>query len=367
MLIEVSFVAPVAIESRVMDIQNLSGLDSLAEIGLRGGVDMRPTLIRVLTDLYMQKLRHTAEEERHYTELALRLLDSVDTPTRTAVATRLARHLQPPPRVVQYLVNDLPDVAAPLRNHAMLQQQSAPRVEAPKTPVVAPKPAAAPPAPVAQNIAPPTTKPAVTPVEQAEIAETPRKLSPTAAGELNDLFLTATEPERRLILLNLHIVAPTSPGTVVVVRDQSIGQRLEAAALGNHREEFTRQLAEALRIPHEQARRIARDEHGEPLVVAVKALGIPRDVVYRLLMFVNPTVGHSVERVHALATLFDEMTAPAAESMVAIWQALHPGARDAAKHQPVVWNDERSRARPAIAPARRPLASPRTIVRRDVS
>ena len=39
---------------------------------------------------------------------------------------------------------------------------------------------------------------------------------------------------------------------------------------------------------------------GEPIVVAVKALGIPRDVVYRMLMFVNPTVGHSVERVHAL-------------------------------------------------------------------
>ena len=105
-----------------MEIKSLSGLDSLAEIGLRGGVDMRPTLIRVLTDLYMQKLRHTAEEERHYTELALRLLDSVDAATRTAVATRLARHLSPPLRVIQYLVKDLPDVAAPLRNHPALTQ-----------------------------------------------------------------------------------------------------------------------------------------------------------------------------------------------------------------------------------------------------
>src|SRR5262249_51021721 len=120
--IEVSSVVPVAIELRVMEIPNLSGLDSLAQIGLRGGVDMRPTLIRVLTDLYMQKLRPTAEEERHYTELALRLLDSVDTPTRIAVATRLARHLTPPPRVLQYLVKDFPDVAAPLRNHATLRE-----------------------------------------------------------------------------------------------------------------------------------------------------------------------------------------------------------------------------------------------------
>ena len=82
-----------------MKIPNLSSLTGLADIGLRSGVDMRPTLIRVLTDLYVQKLSHTADEDRHYTELALRLLDGVDTPTRVAVATRLAKHLAPPLRV----------------------------------------------------------------------------------------------------------------------------------------------------------------------------------------------------------------------------------------------------------------------------
>ena len=171
----------------------------------------------------------------------------------------------------------------------------------------------------------------------------------TTAAELNDIFFTAAEHERRLILLNLHVAAPLSPGQVVVLRDPAIGQRLEAAALGNHREDLAKQLAEALRIPRDQARRIVRDDHGEPMVVAVKALGISRDVVYRLLMFVNPTVGHSVESVHALATLYDEMTAQAAEGMVAIWQALRSEARATAKHQPLLWNDERSRARPAAA------------------
>ena len=71
-----------------MDVPNL---DSLTDIGLRGGVDMRPTLLRVLTDLYTHKLAHTPEEERHYTELAMRLLDSVDAQTRASVAARLAR------------------------------------------------------------------------------------------------------------------------------------------------------------------------------------------------------------------------------------------------------------------------------------
>ena len=167
------------------------------------------------------------------------------------------------------------------------------------------------------------------PIEHAPVTDLRGTMDATTAGELNDIFFTAAEDERRLILLNLHVAAPLSPGQVVVLRDPGIGQRLEAAALGNHREELVKQLAEALRIPREQARRIVRDDHGEPIVVAVKALGISRDVVYRLLMFVNPAVGHSVERVHALATLYDEMTAQAAEGMVAIWQALRSEARAA--------------------------------------
>src|ERR1700758_4924961 len=129
---EVSFIVPVAIESRVMKMPALSSLNGLADIGLRSGVDMRPTLVRVLTALYVQKLTHTADEERHYTELALRLLDGVDVSTRAAVAVRLAKHLSPPVRVIQYLVNDLPDVAAPLRGHALLKPP------APSPPATAP-------------------------------------------------------------------------------------------------------------------------------------------------------------------------------------------------------------------------------------
>jgi hypothetical protein len=341
-----------------MKTPTLSSLNGLADIGLRSGVDMRPTLIRVLTDLYVQKLTHTADEERHYTELALRLLDGVDVPTRATVAARLAKHLSPPLRVIQYLVNDLPEIAASLRGHAALKPPAQPA--APPLPPVAI-------APTIELTTPAEPPLHDEPIEHAPVTDLRGIVDATTAGELNDIFFTAAEHERRLILLNLHVAAPLSPGQVVVLRDPGIGQRLEAAALGNHREELVKHLAEALRIPREQARRIVRDDHGEPLVVAVKALGIPRDVVYRLLMFVNPAVGHSVERVHALAMLYDEMTAQAAEGMVAIWQALRSEARATAKHQPLLWNDERSRARPAAAPARRPLAAPRTNIRREVS
>ena len=103
-----------------METVSLAGLDSLADLGLRSGVDMRPTLLRILTDLYVQKFRHTSEEERHYTELALRLLDAVDVGTRAAVAGKLAHHLSPPLAVLQHLSRDVAEVAEPLRAHPLL-------------------------------------------------------------------------------------------------------------------------------------------------------------------------------------------------------------------------------------------------------
>jgi hypothetical protein len=338
--------------------------DGLAEIGLRGSADMRPTLIRVLTDLYVQKLKHTADEERRYTELALRLLDGVNAQTRAAIAARLAPHLSPPLRVVQYLVKDLPEVAAPLRGHAVLRTtaQAEPAAKVPAPAIVAPID------PVVSAEA--EERPRSTDrllMEECSAKETPPKLDAATARELNTLFFASTEEERRLILLNLHIVAPLSAGEIAIARDPAVAQRLEAAALGRHREELARQFALALHIPQEQARRITRDNFGEPMTVAIKALSVPRDVFHRILMFANPTVGHSVERVQSLAALFDEMTLPAAEGMVEIWQSLEIKQRSAGNYQPTYWDDQGSRARPAMAIARRPQVTPRTVERRNAS
>ena len=66
-------------------------LEGLLEHGQRDGFDIRPTLLRVLTDLYLQKSSHPADDERYYTELALRLINSTDVPARAAVAERLTR------------------------------------------------------------------------------------------------------------------------------------------------------------------------------------------------------------------------------------------------------------------------------------
>jgi hypothetical protein len=330
-----------------MQLRDIFALEGLADLGSRNGVELRPTLLRVLTDLYVHRLSHTATEERQYTELSLRLLEAVDVQTRIAVARRFARYLSPPSRVLQWLALDREEVAAELRLHPMLQS----------------------PALIEQA---PDTHAAITGAKNAahqreHDANASHIIDGATASELNNLFFTANSEERRLILLNLEIVAPGKAGRSRASRDTSIARRLEAAALSGNRDDFARQLAEALHIPREQARRIVQDDSGEPVVTAAKALGMPRDVVYRVLMFLNPAVGHSVERVHALATLYDEMTPPAAEDMLAIWQSLQQDEHASGKHRPLAWDDEtRRRARP-MAPAQRSSEPVRTTARRSAS
>jgi hypothetical protein len=318
-----------------MEARDIFGLEALTALGSRSGLDMRPTLLRVLTDLYVQRVAHTVAEERHYTELALRLLDAVDVPTRIAVAKRFAGYVSPPLRVVQALARDLPKVAAEIGAHPLLQPRTA---------------ASVPPSTPRQT---PTTHNAAN--TSAPLVPASDKIDLVAAGKLSEAFFTAGALERALILRNLHIVAPLASRPILGARQPAVGQELERAALARRRQDFTQHLAGALRVPRDLAQRIADDQLGEPVVVAVKAFDISREVLYRILMFLNPAVGHSVERVHALAALFDEITSASADSMVAIWQALRRDEHAAAKHRPLLWDDEtRRRPRPERSPQHLP-------------
>jgi len=319
-----------------MESQNFFGFDGLTDLSKRSGIDMRPTLLRVLTDLYVHRLSHSADEERHYTELALRMLEAVDVTTRVAVAKRIAQYQRPPLRVLQWLARDLPMVAGELRGHPLLQ-----------VPAFIPR----------DSGAAAVGSPEIDLVGGGQPApQLGEAVDAAAATELNELFFTATTTERRLILLNMHVVDPNPTLRSRVVANSSIGQELEGALLTGKREQFAARLAQALRIPHEQARRIANDELGEPVLVAAKTLALRRDVLYRILMFVNPAVGHSVERVHTLASLYDALEARAAEAMLAIWQALPVAERARFGLRPQSQDESRLRARAGTAAQRTPAA-----------
>jgi hypothetical protein len=272
-------------------------LDGLVDLACRDGVDIRPTLLRVLTDLYVQKPSHGTDEEVQYVELAQRLIEAVDAPTRAIVAATLGKYAAAPPAILKCLA----------------------AIEAPTSP---------------NPLAPDTAKPAPRP-------------------DLMELFFDAGPEERWLILVNLDAVAATS-GRRTPPAAIDAARRLEQAALQHHAGEFIRILERSLGIGRSLAERIARDSAGEPVVVAAKALGMKADRLQRILLFHNPAVGQSIRRVYELSRLFDEMTAAAAVHMLAIWRQAAP--RSQPVHEPVLADDERLRAR-ALATSRRHRAA----------
>ncbi|HXD46610.1 MAG TPA: DUF2336 domain-containing protein [Pseudolabrys sp.] len=159
----------------------LPPIDGLLDLACRDGVDIRPTLLRVVTDLYVQKASHTAEEERQYVELATGLVDAVDTATREIVTATLRAYAAAPAAVLHKLTGEAPAPVKP--------------------------PAAA-----------------------------------AARDELTEMFMTARPDERRLILANLvpdaRPMRRASPETLAdleraaLQRDQTAFSRTLAAALG---------------------------------------------------------------------------------------------------------------------------------------
>src|SRR5215470_33063 len=79
------------------------GFDGLMTLSHREGVDIRPTLLRVLTDLYVQASTHSSDEARQFIELTSRLIDEVDDATRAAVRARLAIYPLTPVEIMRQL------------------------------------------------------------------------------------------------------------------------------------------------------------------------------------------------------------------------------------------------------------------------
>src|SRR6195952_5963492 len=79
--------------------QIFPGFAALMTLSRREGVDIRPTLLRVVTDLYVQTNVHSGDEERQFVELTSRLIDQVDDATRAVVRGRLSIYPNTPAEI----------------------------------------------------------------------------------------------------------------------------------------------------------------------------------------------------------------------------------------------------------------------------
>jgi uncharacterized protein (DUF2336 family) len=352
-----------------LEIPSLEGLTNLAR---RSGVDIRPTLVRVLTDLYVQQAVHTLEEEQHYTELVLRLIEGVDLATRAIVARKLASYPAAPQKVVERLARDMPEVAEPiLRLSPRLSSVELLSMIAEFGPRYAAAIAERQPArdalesPREDSPAPPQSEAA--PVEAGAPAQVPTPSDPgPPEGEprIGDLFFAATRAQRRLILVKLAEIAP-GEDMALATAPEAI-RRLEAAALERRPDAFVHALEDALGISEELARRIVLDPSGEPLMVALRTLGMRSAVVARILLFLDPRIGQSVERVFDLAGLYDQLAPHAAMRLMTSLRELGIDRRRTTGYQPVHWTEQNDRiSRLSSDAARRQIGPPAPDVRRD--
>lgn len=354
-----------------MTLQTSPALSGLARLADRTGLDVRPTLLRVLTDLYVLKPVHTDEEERHYVELAMRLLDGVDVASRIAAAERLSKFPGAPRPIIQRLARDVLDVASiVLKNSQTLSRAElvaiAEECGSAYATIVAERPdiqallnGETEELPVTSEAAP-AAVPAVAPADplapqEGELrqheAEPVRPLSAERSSRLSALFLSSEAADRRMILINLDY-SPIPPAeSVTATRARDAIRKLEHAALSRQPRTFARVLSECLGLSIRLTQELIDDPAGEPIIVLAKAIGMSSDVLQRVLLFLNPSIGESVRQVYDLATLYDEISRESALRLVAIWKA--SDTRQHARHETSLWDDEIARARVSATPQAR--------------
>jgi Uncharacterised protein conserved in bacteria (DUF2336) len=304
------------------------GFDGLMTLSRREGVDIRPTLLRVLTDLYVQASAHSGDEERQFVELASRLIEEVDDATRAAVRARLAIY---------------PATPAEILNKLGLRRCSPNQI----VPVASAIPTPA-----------PETPPVRTPTEAQLRMASNLSMRPNDAAEISDMFFAASGSERALILHNLNETPLKASARIPAARAARAIEILEMAAFAEDSESFALELGEALILTARIATRVVNDPGGEPLAAAARALDMPSPVFQRVLMFLNPEFGSSVHNVYRLSRLYDRLSERSALVMLAAWRG-STMAVTRAKYRPSLYDDERNRARAAPSQTR-PAVQPGT-------
>jgi hypothetical protein len=307
------------------------GFDGLMTLSRREGVDIRPTLLRVLTDLYVQASSHTDDEEQQFVELTSRLIDQVDAATRAAVRARLSIYPRTPPAIIQKLA---------LQPSGSPQRLSLARGIKPAQPsVIQPEP------------------PAENQLRQASTLS----MQPDDASEISAMFFAASSTERMAILRNLADTPLKPSARPAFGRAASAIETLEMAAFAVDAENFALELGDALMLPASIAEQVVNDVGGEPLACATKALGMSSEIFERVLLFLDPALGSSVTRVYRLSRLYNVLSERTALIMVAAWRGATIAATRA-KYRPSLYDDDHHRVRSA-PPQPRPAPAIGTVPR----
>ncbi|RTL85614.1 MAG: DUF2336 domain-containing protein [Hyphomicrobiales bacterium] len=145
------------------------------------------------------------------------------------------------------------------------------------------------------------------------------------SGEAEGLFLAATRHERTDIILNACRRALSTGKADRRPADPALAVRLEAAALESDRAGMVAILAEALDCRRERAAAILSDAQGEPLALALAALGVDPDAASRIFL------AQEANRAPTLSALVRAIPQRAATQIIAATVGGLKGEREAAR------------------------------------
>jgi hypothetical protein len=322
---------------------NIRGLITLAR---QEGVDIRPTLVRVITDLYVGEPVHSTAEVERYTELARHMLEAVDEGSRIAVAMKLSRYPLAPREILMMLAVDTIAVAEQVLARAHFAEadllQLADMLDDQRRRIIAKRPDL--PASVAEHlVALEYGRPqgaARDPLHPTPRLDAAPELQPDLSQpDLSQPTLSQPDPAQPAETAAPLPWLPSPPAAVPAERRAPLplanpadyafaAAELEQAALQKRTDDFIDVLARVFELDRAKAEEIVADPTGQPVAIACRALGMSSDAFSRIMLFLDPTIGRSVALVFQLAEYYGRLSVAEAREVTALWrESRRPGGR----------------------------------------
>ncbi len=316
-------------------------LERLVALGQTPEVNIRPVLLRVLVDLFVRKPHHSPAEISQFEEMTQRLFDEVDEETRLIVAEKLSRYHATPRGIFERLLTEGGSLAGFVLAHARVEHETLLAAASWGTPDMATAVARRGDLDIAvsRSLSERPERDIVVALAGNPLAPFDRPLfrymvrrargddefarmllnrhcEPT---DLAAFFLLATGEQRAAILLSMRRddLGPESRRPRLNGQEAAALSRVERSLPSSDQDSFDVALAAALNIPLADTWRIIDDPRGEPLAVALAAIGASPEFAARVFILSGPAIGHSVMAVRTLTAIVESLPVRTATRLVA--------------------------------------------------
>jgi uncharacterized protein (DUF2336 family) len=351
-------------------------LHGLVAVATEEGLDMKPVLFRVLTDLYIATENHSTDEISQFRDIASALAEQVDPDTAMVVAHKLASYVHTPPEVGRALIERGDNASRLILADAVwLPRRMAVDIAAGGDRLLAAAVAARNDADgamvrlllsrndpiidvtLAANSAvdlPPDAKDELLARGRDEeaIAAALMSRSDLTLADQAVLFQWADKAARRAIVEDAVRLATLAGRLRHHHRATAeITAAVEAAAHAADADAMATVLAAATGAPAGRVRKLLDDRSGECLAILLVAAGLDDEAATRVFLFLDPSIGQSSQRVFSLVDLTRRVPWAAAERIAAAMLGVDGPRRAAGPRQPET-RTEAARPGPAgLAPA----------------